>query len=75
MTEQELQEEAGILDKACRYAAQELATGGLAALDVHVRVVTAMLAKLRRLEAVQAAPADAAMAPGLTVVEGGGEAA
>ncbi len=57
MTEQELQEEAGILDKACRQCGAELAQGGINALMQHFTHISAIVAKLKRLEADKASQA------------------
>jgi hypothetical protein len=56
---QELADDIGILDKACRQCGAELAQGGLAALDAHAVAVNAMLAKWGRLQAAKAAQTDA----------------
>jgi hypothetical protein len=54
MNEQELQEEAGILDKACRQIGAELTAGGLAALSSSANALRVMHSKLERLEKAKA---------------------
>jgi hypothetical protein len=53
MTEQEIQEEAGILDKACRQVGSELAAGGVNAMHASFAALKAMVGKFQRLEAVK----------------------
>lgn len=55
MDERELADEVCIMDKACRQCGAELAQGGLAALGTHRVAINALMAKLKRLEAVKAA--------------------
>jgi len=58
MNQQEINEEAAILDKACRHCGGELATHGGNHLRQHAAVIGALVRKLDRLEAA-ALPAGA----------------
>jgi hypothetical protein len=61
MTEQELQEEVGILDKACRHVGNELAAGGVNSMHACFAALTAMIGKFQRLEAAKAANPNASL--------------
>jgi hypothetical protein len=63
MNEQELQEELGILVKACQQSGAELAQHHIGALRAHLVCVSAMVRKLDRLEAEQLAEQQKAATP------------